>query len=167
MNDYFDWIERFGDLAAELLRFLPFLLIFGFGPLGRLFKGDKKDAPAKDTKQPVRPVTSAPSTPPTVAMPVPDLMTVSQPVLPRQKVETTPAPTSIWGSGYSTAESRDTDNTLKWGSAFDYPSEKRDERRWKSVFDEERQPVKWGFDDQEWGSGYAKKPDSKPVIKIG
>lgn len=80
----------------------------------------------------------------------------------------TPARTN-WGSAFDNNDAEKRDHALQWGSAFDgNDAEKRDHGlQWGSAFDHERGRTKWGWDDAEWGSGFAKKKDSEPRITIG
>ncbi len=96
-------------------------------------------------------------------------MTWMEPVVPASEL---PAPRPIrsgWGSTFNDNDATHADGALKWGSAFDDNDiEKRDHAlQWGSAFDREQGRTKWGWDDMEWGRGFAKKKDSEPRITIG
>lgn len=79
-----------------------------------------------------------------------------------------PAPPG-WGSTFDANDAAHDDRALQWGSAFDgNDTEKRDHGlKWGSAFDHEQGRTKWGWDEAEWGSGFAKKKDSEPRITVG
>jgi len=172
-----DIIERILDIASGLGFFLPIAVII----LANLFSRKNKTQPAEQqhpqrtttqssrpqrtprpTMQPMPSFPNGPATwmdmgPPRPA-PTPP---VRQPTAPRER--------SNWGSTFDANDAAHDDRALRWGSAFeDNDAEKRDHAlQWGSAFDQERGRTKWGWDDAEWGAGFAKKKDSEPRITIG
>lgn len=80
-----------------------------------------------------------------------------------------PARRSGWGSSFDANDAARDDRALQWGSAFDdNDAEKRDHGlQWGSAFDRERDRPKWGWDEAEWGGGFATKKDAEPRITVG
>jgi hypothetical protein len=178
IEDIVDWIVR---VVSGLGFFLPIAIFF----LINLFTGDKK----KNQKQ------AAPGTPqrtgrPTAPQVRPQTEPAPQPQRPPPETIPFPLDPSMWTAPQTASPTPDSrrarqddpyrradredayrhqDDTLQWGSAF--AANDREKRasafKWGSVFDEERERSKWGWDENEWGGGYAPKRDSEPKITVG
>ncbi len=150
--------------AADLIKTGLFLLFILIGPLSKLLnRGKQQSASAKP--QPTRtspPVFTRSDTP--TSTPFGPLMMPSSPPPPAATRKA--APTTVWGGAFNRPADND-DATLKWGSAFDKGSGDGYGTQWKSAFDEDRDRVKWGFDDSEWGGDFGSKKTSKPKITLG
>jgi type IV secretory pathway VirB10-like protein len=170
-----DIIERILGMVSELGFFLP-IAIFA---LANLFSRKNKSQPAEQ-QRPQRTTTQSPRpqrTPRPTIQPMPSFPNGpatwmdmgSPPPAPMPKQPAAPRERSNWGSTFDANDAAHDDRALRWGSAFDANDvEKRDHTlQWGSAFDHERGRTKWGWDDAEWGSGFAKKKDSEPRITIG
>ncbi len=183
-----DIIER----AIELIGRLGFVLPIAIFALANLFSRNKKQAETPQTQRSRQPSTQSPTPQAPTARPTMQPMPSfgsgpvirSQPLPPSAPPVTSappaPAPnrparpgrsvaTSNWGSTFADNDAEKRDHALQWGSAFDdNDAEKRDHGlQWGSAFDHERGRTKWGWDESEWGGGFAPKKDAEPRITIG
>jgi hypothetical protein len=124
-------------------------------------RGRRAPTPSPSRREPrptMQPMPSFPNGPVTWAGPV---APTPEPAPPRSR--------SGWGSTFDANDASRDDRALQWGSAFDdNDAEKRDHAlQWGSAFESERERTKWGWDEQEWGSGFGPKRDSEPRITVG
>lgn len=165
-------VEAIIEWALAVIGSLGFFLPIVIFALANLFSRKNKAQPAEprppqrrathSSPPPVQPIPSFPFgsaswTEPDIRPPAPASRRVPPPTRPN------------WGSTFDDNDAARADDTLKWGSAFDdNDAEKRGESlKWGSAFDGERERIKWGWDDAEWGAGFSKKKDSEPRITIG
>ncbi len=171
-----DIIERIVGIISGLGFFLP-IAIFA---LVNMFSRKNKGQPANQ-QRPQR--TATPSSPPQRPAPRPTMQPMpSFPNGPATWMDMSSPPSTVsdpgppsppvrsnWGSTFDDNDASHADGALKWGSAFDdNDAGKRDHGLlWGSAFDRERGKTKWGWDEAEWGGGFAKKKDSEPRITVG
>jgi len=161
-----EWVLALIGGLGFLLPIVIFVLASLFGRLNT--SRTVEDRPARP--QPSRPERPAPWTTMQPMPPFPNgPVTWSGPVAPAPKRPAAPKTRSAWGSTFEANDAARDDRALQWGSAFDdNDAEKRDHAlQWGSAFDHERERTKWGWDDAEWGSGFATKKDSEPRITVG
>lgn len=177
-----DFIER----AIELIGRLGFVLPIAIFALANLFSRNKKQAETTQTPRTRQPSSQSPSPQAPASRPTMQPMPSfgSGPVIrtqpsappvnspspaPAPKRPARPATPSNWGSTYGANDDEKRDHALQWGSAFDgNDAEKRDHGlQWGSTFDHEHGRTQWGWDEAEWGAGFAKKKDSEPRITVG
>ncbi len=183
-----DIIER----AIELIGRIGFVLPIAIFALANLFSRNKKQAETTQTpgnRQPAnQSSTPRTSTPRPTMQPMPSFgsgpvirtqpsppsaqpanPTKPSPAAQRPAQSARPATASNWGSTFGGNDAEKRDHALQWGSAFDdNDAEKRDHGlQWGSAFDHERGRTQWGWDEAEWGSGFAKKKESEPRITVG
>jgi hypothetical protein len=167
ISDAIEWAIR---VVSGLGFFLPIAI---FAIVNLLSKKDKeKQKTQPSPSQPAPPQTRPQSTIPEFE-PIPvGLFTWLDP-----EPATTPAPASTSARVDRDAPYRHErddayrheDSSLQWGSAFAAnDAEKAGSAfRWGSVFDDQREQTKWGWDKSEWGGDYAHKRDSEPKITVG
>lgn len=169
-----DIIERIVGIVSGLGFIVPILIFALVNLFSRKSKaqptGEQRSQPtttqsapprtARPTMQPMPSFPNGPATWMDMGAP-PPTPPVRQPAPPRER--------SNWGSTFDDNDAAHDDRALKWGSAFDdNDAEKRDHAlQWGSAFDHERGRTKWGWDEAEWGAGFAKKKDTAPRITIG
>lgn len=167
-----DVIERIVGIVSGLGFVLP-IAIFA---LVNLFSRKNKGQPAQD-QRPRRTSTQSPQPqrrlPGPTMQPMPSFpngpVTWLEPAVPVSELPAPRPERSGWGSTFGGNDAEKRDHALQWGSAFDDNDiEKRDHGlQWGSAFDRQQGRSKWGWDEAEWGSGFAKKKDSEPRITIG
>lgn len=163
-----EWVLAVIGGLGFLLPIAIFVLASLFGRLNKFRPGGERPVQRQLTNRPpaerrapwptMQPMPSFPNGP----------VTWIEPAAPAPP-PATPTARSGWGSTFDANDAARDDRALQWGSAFDdNDAEKRDHAlQWGSAFDRERERTKWGWDDAEWGSGFARKKDSEPRITIG
>jgi hypothetical protein len=160
IQDIIEWVIR---VVSGLGIFLPLAI---FAIVNLVNRGRKKESSTQGRQphpQPTRSGTSStPQRPAPEAMPFPLDPTMWMDLEPAQ-----PEPRSA-RSDRDDAYRRE-DDTLRWGSAFAANDREKAESafKWGSVFDEERERTKWGWDAAEWSGDFAPKRDSEPKITVG
>jgi hypothetical protein len=157
IQEIIEWIVR---VVSGLGFFLPIAIIAIVNLVNR---NKRKKSTTPDRQQQRGSTQPKPSQRPAPeAMPFPLDPTMWMDLEPAQ-----PAPQSP-RSGRDDAYRRE-DDTLRWGSAFAANDrEKADSAfKWGSVFDDQRERTKWGWDAAEWVGDYGPKRDSEPKITVG
>ena len=169
-----DWLKEHGDAIGNLAQGGIWILIVGFGLLRSLVNAGRKRTAGETTTAPNPRPTTAQQTRPTFDFPQlgpleGTVIVTPTPGSPIARSTTKPKPFAAptFGGGFDRPAPSDEDATLKWGSAFDKSTGDGYGTQWKSAFDEDRNAVKWGFDETEWGGGFAKKKPVKPTISVG
>ncbi len=174
ISDFETIIERIVDIVSGFGFVVPMVIFM----LVNLFSRKNKAPPAGEQRSRPTSTQSTPRrTPRPTMQPMPSFpngpatwmeMGPPPPAPSPPRPASTPA-RSNWGSAFDDNDAEKRDHALEWGSAFDdNDAEKRDHAlQWGSAFDHERERTQWGWDETEWGSGFAKKKDSAPRITIG
>jgi hypothetical protein len=160
IQDIFEWVIR---VISGLGIFLPIAI---FAIVSLVNRGKKKGASTQG-QQP-RPQGATPQTTSKPMRPAPEAMPF--PLNPTMWMDLEPSPPAPRTAQPNRDDAyRHEDDSLRWGSAFAANDREKAESafRWGSVFDEEREKSKWGWDANEWGGDYARKRDSEPKITVG
>jgi hypothetical protein len=156
------------EVLASLGQVGIFVLIMLFGVVRNMMKQARKRANPGSAPQP--PTTAAPRPQPVPTTMIPTLLGPTPEPGERRTPGRQGRETTTWGTGYGSAfdrsqQSRD-DEALEWGSAFSERGADGEALKWSSPFDDERTESKWGFDETEWGGGFAPKKEIAPTIRV-